>query len=37
MTDLNENCRLLVGTSGYSYTEWIEAGFYPPGETSLYL
>jgi uncharacterized protein YecE (DUF72 family) len=22
---------LLVGTSGYSYTEWIEAGFYPPG------
>ncbi|MDA8403430.1 MAG: DUF72 domain-containing protein [Desulfobacteraceae bacterium] len=31
MTDLNENCRLLVGTSGYSYTEWIEAGFYPPG------
>ena len=24
-------CRLHVGTSGYSYTEWIEAGFYPPG------
>jgi uncharacterized protein YecE (DUF72 family) len=22
---------LWVGTSGYSYTEWIEAGFYPPG------
>jgi uncharacterized protein YecE (DUF72 family) len=24
-------CRLLVGTSGYSYTEWMDAGFYPPG------
>ncbi|MDJ0882900.1 MAG: DUF72 domain-containing protein [Desulfobacterales bacterium] len=23
--------RVQVGTSGYSYTEWIEAGFYPPG------
>jgi len=31
MTTRNDNCRLLVGTSGYSYTEWIEAGFYPPG------
>jgi uncharacterized protein YecE (DUF72 family) len=27
-------CQLLVGTSGYSYTEWIEAGFYPPGTRS---
>jgi len=26
-----ETCRLRVGTSGYSYTEWTEAGFYPPG------
>jgi uncharacterized protein YecE (DUF72 family) len=25
------NCRLLVGTSGFSYTEWVDAGFYPPG------
>jgi len=25
-----EQCRLLVGTSGYSYAEWIDAGFYPP-------
>ena len=25
-----ETCRLKVGTSGYSYTEWTEAGFYPP-------
>lgn len=24
-------CRLQVGTSGYSYPEWSEAGFYPPG------
>ncbi len=24
-------CRLYVGTSGYSYTEWVAAGFYPPG------
>ena len=23
-------CRLYVGTSGYSYTGWIDAGFYPP-------
>ena len=23
-------CRLWVGTSGYSYTEWIAAGFYAP-------
>lgn len=34
MTDRNDNCRLLVGTSGYSYTEWIEAGFYPPGTSA---
>jgi uncharacterized protein YecE (DUF72 family) len=24
-------CRLRIGTSGYSYAEWTEAGFYPPG------
>jgi uncharacterized protein YecE (DUF72 family) len=24
-------CRLYVGTSGYSHTDWSEAGFYPPG------
>lgn len=23
-------CRVRVGTSGYSYTEWVDAGFYPP-------
>lgn len=24
-------CRLAVGTCGYSYTEWADSGFYPPG------
>jgi len=28
------SCRIYVGTSGYSYTEWIDAGFYPPGTRS---
>jgi len=27
-------CRLFVGTSGYSYTEWSDAGFYPSGTKS---
>lgn len=27
-------CRLFVGTSGYSYGEWIESGFYPEGTHS---
>lgn len=35
MKPRNENnrpapCRIHVGTSGYSYTDWIDAGFYPP-------
>ena len=30
-------CRLYVGTSGYSYTEWTEAGFYPPGSGGVDL
>jgi uncharacterized protein YecE (DUF72 family) len=30
----NPECRLLVGTSGYSYAEWVDAGFYPPGTSS---
>jgi uncharacterized protein YecE (DUF72 family) len=25
---------IRVGTSGYAYAEWAEAGFYPPGTTS---
>jgi uncharacterized protein YecE (DUF72 family) len=24
-------CPIRVGTSGYSYAEWVDAGFYPPG------
>jgi uncharacterized protein YecE (DUF72 family) len=27
----NDSCRILVGTSGYAYSEWVDAGFYPPG------
>ena len=30
-TPRNAACPILVGTSGYSYAEWAEAGFYPPG------
>ncbi len=28
------NCQLWVGTSGYSYAEWTDAGFYPSGTKS---
>jgi len=28
------DCQLLVGTSGYSYTEWVDAGIYPAGTKS---
>ena len=31
MNGTPDTCRLRVGTSGYSYTEWTEAGFYPTG------
>lgn len=27
----NRRCRIEIGTSGYSYTEWVDCGFYPPG------
>lgn len=27
-------CHLFVGTCGYSYTEWVDAGFYPSGTKS---
>lgn len=30
-TNPESSCQLYVGTCGYSYPEWIEAGFYPPG------
>ena len=29
-----ETCHVYVGTSGFSYTEWVAAGFYPPGTKS---
>jgi uncharacterized protein YecE (DUF72 family) len=35
-TDSN-TCRLFVGTSGYSYREWSEAGFYPSAVRSSEL
>jgi len=32
MTIKNDNSpTILVGTSGYAYSEWVDAGFYPPG------
>ncbi len=30
----NNPDRILVGTSGYAYSEWVDAGFYPPGTGS---
>jgi len=30
----NHPDRILVGTSGYAYSEWVDAGFYPPGTGS---
>ena len=27
----SHRCQLAVGTCGYSYTEWVDAGFYTPG------
>ena len=29
-----KTCQLHVGTSGFSYTEWVDAGFYPSGTKS---
>jgi uncharacterized protein YecE (DUF72 family) len=26
-----KDCQVFVGTSGYSYTEWVDNGFYPAG------
>ncbi|WP_136809728.1 DUF72 domain-containing protein [Desulfosediminicola flagellatus] len=25
-----KRCPIMLGTSGYSYTEWVDSGFYPP-------
>ena len=30
-------CRIHVGTSGYSYAEWVDAGFYPAGTKSVQM
>ncbi len=27
----NKTCPIFIGTSGYSYTEWVDSGFYPTG------
>lgn len=27
----NDLPSILIGTSGYAYSEWVDAGFYPPG------
>ena len=32
--DSHRSSRILVGTSGYAYSEWVDAGFYPPGTGS---
>jgi len=34
ITHISTACRLRIGTSGYSYPEWGDAGFYPPGTTA---
>ena len=35
MQDKSTNAnRILIGTSGYAYSEWVDAGFYPPGTGS---
>ena len=30
----SKSCQLSVGTSGFSYAEWVDAGFYPSGTKS---
>lgn len=30
----NTGCDLMIGTCGYSYPEWVDAGFYPKGTQS---
>jgi len=32
--DNNASAPILVGTSGYAYSEWVDAGVYPPGTGS---
>ncbi len=30
----NSDCEIMIGTCGYSYLEWVDSGFYPPGTRS---
>jgi uncharacterized protein YecE (DUF72 family) len=30
-------CRLYIGTSGYSYGEWVDSGFYPDGTPAAHM
>ncbi len=32
--DHSNACKLFIGTSGYSYGEWVDSGFYPEGTHS---
>ena len=34
---IQNDCTLLVGTSGFSYPEWIDCGFYPNGTKSGHM
>lgn len=31
VSDGVRGCSVMLGTCGYSYTEWVDSGFYPPG------
>ncbi len=33
-TGVTRSCPVYVGTCGYSYTEWVDSGFYPEGTKS---
>jgi uncharacterized protein YecE (DUF72 family) len=35
--DKKKSPKILVGTSGYAYNEWVDAGFYPPGTGSAQM
>lgn len=30
-----DECDIFIGTSGYSYQEWVDCGFYPPGTRTV--
>jgi uncharacterized protein YecE (DUF72 family) len=35
--EIKTDKKILVGTSGYSYAEWVDAGFYPQGTKSAHM